>query len=273
MSKNFKLIQIFIYALWPYGANSQIVLAENIIYSGHADINDLGQSFTIDDTIVVTSVELNVATVNGGAEFTVYLSTYDPWNHVHGDRLCEKLVGVQNVSAYPVGSWVTVDFRDQVTLTPGIYSINIDTESNGAPDGYNTYAVTSSNVFVGGRRILAPSSSNQYTNHHDLAFRIFGFGSPSSLIPPAPMIPTIQVWGISTRTFTSSKFLDYSHETDPGIVYFRQYSFNLESWSNSSSSDLGDGGVHSDSASDLGRGGVFIRVQPVNLGDTVARRK
>jgi hypothetical protein len=264
---------ILLVVLRPTIANGQVVLAENAIYGGYVDSSDLGQSFTVADNISISKVDLNVAAVNGGAGFTVYISSYDPWNHIHGERLCEKFVDGVGFGEYPNGSWIAVDFDETVDLSPGIYSINIDTHSNGAPGGYNRYAVTSTNVFVGGRRILAPGNGNYYTNHHDLAFRIYGMGSPQSLIPPVPKVPRLQVDGISTRTWTTSKFLDYTHDTVAGIVYFCHYSFDLKTWDVSDGSTLGGGGSHSGLVSDLGYGRVFIRIESVNLGDTVGRKR
>lgn len=271
MCKHFLSILIF-FVLCSF-ATGQTVLAENSISSGYGDIGEGGQSFTVVKSVQITEIQLKVQAINGGSDFTIFLSGYDPWNHVHGPTLGEKTISKESLTAFPGDSWISVIFDSPITLTSGIYAFNFDTHNEETPGAYNNYAMESSNVFRGGRRILAPSGSNWYTNHHDLAFRIIGFGDPDSFSPPIPSDPHLKIHGLSTRTWTTSRFVDYEHMTQSGVVYARESSTDLISWDGYVSYRLGDGFNVSASASALNYHRFFIRIRPILLADTVGQKE
>lgn len=251
---------------------AQVLLQENLSYTGYSDVSDGGQSFTLIKPISITEIQLKAEAVNGGSDFTVYITEYDPWNHVHGENLGQKRIDRETVESLMGDAWISIAFDTAIAMGEGIYAINIDTHTEETPGSYNKYAMGSADVFSGGRRILAPSEYNWYTNHHDLAFRIFGFGDTDAMTPQAPVIPEVRALGTSTRSWSQALFLDFEYPTENGVVYARSISLDLSEWGSFSGYTLGNGSVFSSSSGVSNTDRLFVKIVPFLLGDTVGRK-
>ncbi|MBK1884766.1 hypothetical protein JIN85_20305 [Luteolibacter pohnpeiensis] len=230
MKRKMRLCTILYALTLTCWAQDPVILSSESL-NNTVDATAIGQSFTITQSITLSSVGVWVKKIAGGAPFELSVQPYDPWNNAQGEAVFSATVPASGIPDGSGGGWVEVPISPPLQISnPGIYSILADTDSQGFPDGYNEYGVALGDSIQGGVR---------FTGGHgpivtELVFRMRGSAPPGAFTPPLPSVPKISgpivedYYEFAVRAMR--KRFTYTWDTEVDVVYIVENSKDMSLW-------------------------------------------
>lgn len=240
-----------------------ILGSENI--AGTADVLLLGQSFTISKPVKISSIQVYAKRIGGGSSFQIYLQPFDPWTGTRGTALASKNIPLSSIPSDPQGGWVSASFEPPISIaSPGVYAIFVDSDSEGAPDGYNDFGYALGDSIRGGR-LIGPIFGSEV----EMLFRIRGAAETDAFNPGDFIVPKIVGPTLENRYSASAGrnliYAKISWETELGAAYIVWTSKVMKLWF--ANPRLGNGGSISFERSNEYWDSTFFRIQVMPLGD------
>jgi len=223
------------------------------------------QTFTISKPVRISSIEVYAKRNGGGSSFQIYLQPFDPWTGTRGNALASKNIPLSSIPTDPQGGWVSTSFDPPVSIaSSGVYAIFVDSDSKGAPDGYNDFGYALGDSIRGGR-LIGPTFGSEV----EMLFRIRGIAETDAFNPSDFVIPKISGPTLETRYSPVARrnlvYARISWDTKPGAAYIVWSSKDMKLWFDSPR--LGNGTVMSYERSNEYWNSTFMRIQVMALGD------
>jgi hypothetical protein len=248
-----------------HAGEDPVIFATNPTFSGSADANLFGQTFTTSAPVEITCVEVFVERESGGSSFQLFIQPYDPWTRTRGAPIASVTVPLSALPIAPEGGWMAISVSPPAVLSnPGVFGVFLDTDSEGFPDGYNSYGYSEGDSVAGGR-IVNPT----FTRDVEMMLRLRGDADTGAFEPPkytAPRFTSITSERKNTASGTLT-FVRFSWQTESGAVYRILRSEDLVRWRDSNLLRLGDGLETFYEATNEIHSKRFIKVEVQPLGD------
>ena len=241
------------------------ILLGSEILAGTEDVLRLGQSFTVTKPVEILSVEVYAKRKLGGSSFQVFLQTFDPWTETRGTPLAVKSVPLASIPSVTAGGWVKATFDNPVSITAsGVYAIFVESDSQGAPNGYNEFGYATGDSINGGR-LIGPTFSTEV----EMMFRLRGTAQQGAFSPKMFALPKVIGPSLQTRYSVVAKrnlvYATISWDTEVGAVYKIFTSKDMKLWF--TTPRLGSGNTMTYERSNEYWSSTFIKIQVMPLGD------